>query len=247
MSTPPVTALSSNAIAIVYGSNLAAAGTLGVSGAGNLVDGQVSTELDGSCVLVGGTRAPILAVTPSQINFQVPQVSSSGTVQVQVVTGCGTSGAITSAPATVTVQSATPEFLYFTQTSTGQNPIAAVDASTGVNVGPANLLPGAAFAPAKPGDLVTLYATGLGATSPGFAAGALPSAAGAVTGAFQISVGSVTLASTDVLYAGVAPDTAGLYQINIHLPSTIANGNQPVSMLVNGIASPTGGYIAVHQ
>jgi uncharacterized protein (TIGR03437 family) len=247
LSTPPVNALSPNGIAIAFGSGFAPAGALSVLTASNLVNGNISTEMDGVCVLVGLTEAPILAVTPTQVNFQAPQGIQPGSTSVQVVTGCGTANPVKSAAQTVAVQTATPEFFYFTQSSSGQNPIAAVDATTGVNVGTPGLLAGATFAPAKPGDIVTLYATGLGLTNPSFAAGVLPGAAAAITGAFQISVGSTALASTDVLYAGVAPGSAGLYQINIRVPASTPDGDQPVAMKVNGIASPLGGYIAVKQ
>jgi uncharacterized protein (TIGR03437 family) len=109
------------------------------------------------------------------------------------------------------------------------------------------LLTGGTFAPAKPGDVLTLYATGLGLTNPGFAAGQLPGTASPIAGDIQVTVGSTTLAKTDVLYAGVTPYAAGLYQVNIHLPLSIPSGDQPVQMTVNGIASPSGGYITVKQ
>ena len=101
------------------------------------------------------------------------------------------------------------------------------------------------FAPAKRGDIVTLYATGLGPTSPSYAAGALPTSASSITGAIQVSIGGATLPAADVQYAGVSPSYAGLYQINLQLPTTLATGNQPVQVTVNGIASPPGGYITL--
>jgi uncharacterized protein (TIGR03437 family) len=212
-----------------------------------LLNGSISTELNGVCVLVGSTKAPILAVTPAQVNFQAPQGLTPGTVSVQVVTGCGSANEKRSDPQTVTARSASPEFFYFAQATSGQNPIAAVNASTGVFVGTPGLLAGGAFAPAKPGDVLTLYATGLGLTNPSFAAGQLPSAASSIAGDIQVTIGTTTLAKTDVLYAGVTPSTAGLYQVNIHLPISIPNGDQPVQMTINGTPSPSGGYITVKQ
>jgi uncharacterized protein (TIGR03437 family) len=245
LSTPAVTALSPNGLAAAFGSGFAPAATLNVASASNLVNGALSTNLGGVCVLVGSTRAPILAVTPNQVNFQVPQGAASGNVSVQVVTACGTANPQQSSPQTVTAQSASPEFFYFLTSSSGQNPIAAVDASTGVYIGTAGLLPSGTFAPAKAGDIVTLYATGLGLTNPAYAAGQLPTAATSIAGTIQVTVGPTTLAASDVLYAGVAPGAAGLYQINLHLPASIPSGNQPVKITVNGIASPAGGYITV--
>jgi uncharacterized protein (TIGR03437 family) len=203
--------------------------------------------MDGVCVLVGSTRAPITYLSANQINFQAPQGILPGTVSVQVATACGTSSQVLSAAQTVSSQTASPEFFYFVATATGQNPIAAENAVTGVFVGAPGVLPGLTFVPAKPGDLVALYATGLGLTNPAFAAGVLPGAAAWAAGTFQISLGGVPLASTDVLYSGVAPGTPGEYQINIRIPASTADGNQPVVMTVNGIASPPGAYITVQH
>jgi uncharacterized protein (TIGR03437 family) len=247
LSMPLVNALSPNGLAIAFGSGFAPAGTLSVAGSGNLLNGGISTELDGVCVLVGSTKAPILAVTPAQVNFQVPQGLGSGTVSVQVVTGCGSPDEKRSDPQAVTARNASPEFFYFVQATSGQNPIAAVNASTGVFVGSPGLLSGGTFAPAKPGDVLTLYATGLGLTNPSFAAGQLPGTASSIAGDIQVTIGLTALAKTDVLYAGVTPSAAGLYQVNIHLPLSISNGDQPVQMTINGIPSPSGGYITVKQ
>jgi uncharacterized protein (TIGR03437 family) len=247
LSSPPVTALSPNGLAIVYGSGFAPAGTATVAGQSTLVNGAVSTEMNGVCVLVGSTAAPILALTSTQVNFQTPQGLPLGTVSVQVVTGCGTTNAVRSTPVNVTLQSASPEFFYFLETPSGENPIAAVDDTTGAFVGTPGLLNAGSFAPARQGDLITLYAAGLGLTNPNIAAGQLPAAASSITGSIQVSIGSSVLAPATVLYAGVTPSAVGLYQINIQLPNSIPDGNQPVSVVVNGIASPATGYITVKQ
>ena len=246
-SIPAVKALSPNGLATVWGTGFAPAGTSNAQWAANLVNGNVSTEMDGVCVLVGSTRAPITYLSPGQINFQTPQGIQPGTVSVSVATACGAPSQVQSAAQTVPSQTASPEFFYFTTTTSGQNPIAAENAVTGVYVGASGLIPGATFVPAKPGDIVALYATGLGLTNPAFAAGALPNTAAWASGTFQISVGGVTLPAADVLYAGVAPGTPGEYQINIQLPASTPNGNLPVVMTVNGIASPAGAYITVHN
>jgi uncharacterized protein (TIGR03437 family) len=245
LSAPFVTTLSTNAIATVFGNNFAPAGTLAVANSGNLVEGAVSTELDGVCVVVGGNKTPVLTVTPTQINFQVPQVPGSGSVEVQVMTACGTGSQLSSDAVTVPVASVTPEFFYFTNSLNGQNPIAAVDASTGIYVGSAGLLPGVTFASAKAGDILTLYATGLGSTSPSYSPGQLPTSATSITGTLQVTIGSTTLPAANILYAGISPLSAGLYQINLRLPASLPSGKQPVQVTVNGIASPAGGYITV--
>ena len=89
-----------------------------------------------------------------------------------MTTGCGTAGAVDSFPQSVIVAQAAPEFFYFQNNANGQNPVAAVNAVTGAYVGPAALGPG--FAPAHPGDIVTIYASGFGPTKPGIAPGLIP-------------------------------------------------------------------------
>ena len=123
--------------------------------------------------------------------------------------------------------------------------MAARDALTGTLVAAAGLLPGAN--PAKPGDYVSLYATGLGATNPSIPAGTLPTKIASTSTLVSVMLNGVMLASTDVLYAGIAPNFAGLYQINIHVPANMPNGDLPISASINGISTPPGAFITVHN
>jgi uncharacterized protein (TIGR03437 family) len=245
LSVPAVTAISPNGIASVFGSGFAPGGTVKSAGTADLVDGKLPTKLGGVCVLVGGVAAPLFAVTPGQVNFQAPQLTGSSAT-VQVVTACGASNEARSAAINVAVQPSSPEFFYFVQNANGKNPIAAVNASTGSLVGQPGLISGATVAPAKTGEVVTLYATGLGATIPPFTAGQLPDQAASVSGV-QVTIGSVTLGSADLLYAGVTPGFAGLYQLNIRIPGGIPDGDQSVVLSVNGVRSPSGAYVTIKQ
>jgi uncharacterized protein (TIGR03437 family) len=80
-------------------------------------------------------------------------------------------------------------------------------------------------APAKAGELLVLYAYGLGATTPGMAAGdAATSAQPAVTTPLLSSEAAIaTLPSTRQFltpaYAGLAVGFSGLYQINFFAPA----------------------------
>jgi uncharacterized protein (TIGR03437 family) len=247
LSVPSARALSSNSIAAVFGQNFAPAGTYKQVTTADLVNGRIPTNLLGVCVRVGDTPAPIFFIVPSQINFQVPQVPASGTVEVRVVTGCGTANEVRSAPEVVSVQSAAPEFFCFQLIANGMNPVAGYNGVTYVLVGAPGLLPGATFAPARPGDFLTLFLTGLGATSPAFAPGVLPDTIAWITGTIQVTIGGVILAPADIGYAGVTPTSAGLYQLNIRVPDSVQSGNQPIVVSVNGIASPAGAYLAVQR
>jgi uncharacterized protein (TIGR03437 family) len=248
LSVPPVAALSPNGIMSIFGSNFAPAGTAGQT---LLVNGQVSTELDGVCVMVNSIAAPLFYVGPAQINFQVPsQVAGSQSAPVQVVTGCDTASPVQSNAVTLPVQTVAPEFLYWIQNTNGQDPIAGTDYNSGECLGAPGLLPSCvfqSFAPAKPGDILTLYAVGFGATSPSFASGTPATAAAQVPGSVQVSIGSTNLPQSDIQYVGVTPGYTGLYQVNVQVPASIPSGNQQVLITINGVSSPSGAYITVGQ
>jgi uncharacterized protein (TIGR03437 family) len=88
--------------------------------------------------------------------------------------------------------------------------------------------------PAKPGDTLTLWAIGLGATSPYVATG--QPAPGAEPLARLTSPPVVTfgggIGSPAAIpsYAGLAPGLAGLYQVNVTIPDSLPKGSVNVSL-----------------
>lgn len=242
LSNPHVAALAPNAIVTIFGSSFAPEGT---AAQGQVVNGRIATNVAGVCVEFDTVRAPIFSVYPTQINAQVPALSA-GNVPVQVITGCDTPQALASPPVSVPAQATAPEFFYFTVVGSGPYPIAAVNAVSGGYVGPAGLISGATFMPAKPGDYLTLFATGFGATNPVFAPGMVPSGTPKVTAPVSVSFGGVTLEASDILYVGLS-QFAGLYQLNVQVPAGVPDGNQPVVITVGGVASPATAYIAVES
>ena len=243
LSVPAVKALAVNSIASIFGSRFAPAGTARQVGPGDLVDGKVPTILDGVCVLFGAQRAPIFAIFPSQLNVQVPQLGVGATT-VQVITNCDRPQQEKSNAEPVQIQAAAPEFFYFANNANGRNPIAAVNAVTGAFVGSPAIGTGALFVPAHVGDFLTLFATGFGATDPSFVPGELPGKAAQVTGPVTVTFGGVTLAASDILYAGVTSN-AGLYQLNIRVPEGVPDGDQSLVITINGVSSPAGAFITV--
>jgi uncharacterized protein (TIGR03437 family) len=210
---------------------------------------MLPTTLLGVCVSVEGVSAPLLDVFPGQINAVTPNVTlpqgeQPSMVEVIVTTGCGTPQPIQSMPQSVIVAASAPEFFYFAHNANGQNPVAAVNSLSGAHMGPATL--GPSFTPAHPGDLVTIYASGFGATNPGIAPGAIASGAAQVTSTAKVTLGSMTLAPSDVLYAGAAPGEL-ISQLNIRIPSGTPAGNQPLQIVIGGIASPPGAFLAIAE
>jgi beta-glucosidase len=242
LSVPPIQVASPNAILSIFGQNVAPAGTLRKVSGGDLVNGLVPSNLIGVCVLFGAQRAPIFLVTPGQLNVQAPQLPASGTVAVQVITGCDTPSQTASNTVNVAVQAVAPEFFYAMYNANGKNPVAATDAITAAGVGdPARL--GAGFAPAYPGEILTIYATGLGLTNPSFDPGQLPPAAAQVSGLI-VTLDGEALDPTAIQYAGVTPQNAGLYQLNIVVP-TLASGDHSIVMTIDGVSSSAGAYLTV--
>jgi uncharacterized protein (TIGR03437 family) len=239
---PPVTTISPGALFSIYGQEFVPPNTGRRANSNEIVNGVLPSNLLGVCVSVGGLSAPLLDVYPGQINAVAPAVTPGSTVAVIVTTGCGAPNPIQSLSQPATVAAASPEFLYFAHNANGQNPVAAVNALSGAYVGPTNL--GAAFAPAHPGDLVTIYASGFGPTNPPVAPGAVAVGQAQVTSPVTVTLGSVTLDASNVLYAGAAPGEP-ISQLNIRIPSGIPTGNQPLQIQIGGIASPPGAFLAI--
>ena len=243
-SVPPVAMISPGGLASIYGSNFAPAGTSRMVYGDDLVNGNLPTQLAGVCVQVGGLPAFITYVGPGQINIQVPAVPMGTTVDVQVTTSCGTANTLQSVIQRVATQPATPELLYWLHNAYGRNPVCAVDAITGAKIGTTGLIQGLTFTPARPGEILTIYGISFGLTNPAVAPGVLAPGAASTTNNPVVMLGTVTLDSSDVLYAGVSPGSAGLYQLNIRVPA-LGDGDYPVTLSLGSFNAAVGGYLTV--
>ncbi|HTW63443.1 MAG TPA: hypothetical protein VME17_02455, partial [Bryobacteraceae bacterium] len=91
--------------------------------------------------------------------------------------------------------------------------------------------------PASAGDVLIIYCSGLGPVSPPVPAG---SAASATQLSNTVNPVTVTVAgqAASVLFAGLAPGFAGLYQVNAVVPTGIAASTSvPVVLTVSGRSS----------
>ena len=245
VSTPAVTTISPGGFATIFGSLFAPVGTARAVLGSDMLDGNLPTSLAGTCVQVDGKAGFLTYVSPGQINFQVPSISVGTNVNVVVATYCGTSSEVRSPAVSVPSAAASPEFLYWLWNADGKNPVVAVNSVTGAYVGAPGLIPSLTFTPAKPGDLLTIYAISFGPTSPSFAPGSPPSTLAATVNAPSVTMGSVTLNQADVLYAGVSPGSAGLYQLNIRVPANMPDGNQPIALTLGSFKTPSAGFVTV--
>jgi uncharacterized protein (TIGR03437 family) len=245
-STPAVTTISPNGLFTIFGSDLAS-GTAGLT-AGEIVNNQLPTNLGGTCVESGTTKWGLFYVSPKQINVVAGELPASGTVPVTVITGCGTANEVLSASFNAPVAATAPEFLYFLENSNGQNPIATIEPN-GAYVGTPGLIAGATFAPAHVGDVLTAFGVGWGPTTSPNPPGTIASAIASLTSNYKLTLGGTPVDS--VLYAGVSPTYAGLYQVDFTVPSGVSAGNQPLVLTLDepgadpGISTSPTAYIAI--
>src|SRR5262249_20095403 len=86
--------------------------------------------------------------------------------------------------------------------------------------------------PAARGSILTLFATGSGATSPPTLTGRLP------RGAAPAATAAVTIGGrpAEIFYQGEI--AAGVLPLNVKVPDSAAAGGQPAVLSVGGAASP---------
>lgn len=244
LSNPLVRQISPNGIISIFGQNFAAPGSAKGVGGTDLVDGKLPAAFAGLCVQVGRDKARFFFVSERQLNVQVPTTADRGTVSIRVLQNCGQANEVQSNAESVTMQAQSPEFFFFKQNPDGKNPIAALNAVTFSLTGAPNLIAGVTFVPAKPNDILTLFSTGFGATNPLVQDGELPRGAASTVVPVTVTVGGL---AAEVLYAGVAPGFAGLYQVNIRVPSASPDGDLAVTASIAGLSTPAGAYVTVRK
>lgn len=240
---------SSNALISIFGLGFEQAGLKRVAALGDLVNNAFPTTLGCVSVQVTGpgipqpVLLPITYVQTDQINAQMPEFNGTGPVTLQVLLNPGQGNQIVSSPATLTtLQPFAPAFFVF-GTSTS---IAAQFAGTSNVVANPSIVTGGK--PAKPGDLVTLYGTGFGDTNPFVPAGQLAAGQASLVNGVTVTIGGVTLAQSDVLYAGLSPSSiSGLYQFNVRVPASTPNGDIPVTIQIGSVQTQTPATIPIQQ
>jgi uncharacterized protein (TIGR03437 family) len=189
------------------------------------------TALGGTQVLVNGEAAPLYYASYFQINFQIPVDIPAGTAVVQVERGDGS----LSNPVSVSIASRAPRLLLL---SGGYGAIVNWDYTLPMPTGTYGVYQ---THPAQVGDALTIYAIGLGETSPAVASGA-PAPGGPLawlttTPTVLFGTGIAAIPATP-FFAGLTPTAAGLYQVNVTIPPGVQKGaNVNVSLVFPDSAS----------
>lgn len=216
--TQTAEALAPNTIATIYGTNLS--WTTHAVTSRDLNGGVLPTSLEGVSVYVNGLLSNLFFVSPGQINFLIPYelVAPTATVYVARQNVAGPA-------ATIRLANTAPGFFQW------NGNFAVAEHGNGALISPTN--------PAMPGEIIVLYAAGLGRTAPDISSGQVVSTATSILYLSQLKIlvnGSLCPASS-VHYAGLAPGFAGLYQINLKLPDVLPS-DPTIQMVIGTQASP---------
>ncbi len=220
------TVVAPGSLVSIFGSNLASAS----ASAGAI---PLPPQLGGVSVGFNGIAAPLLFVSPLQINAQLPwNVPTSGPVTVVV-----TNGAAASAPQTVQVGPFAPGLFAVGGYAVAINPDGSLAA-------PAGAIPGIASHPATPGDPLILLGSGFGPVTPPPITGnnSLDTLRTAATTP-SVTVGGVP---ATVTFAGLSPQFVGVYQINVTLPAAQpAAGAASIQIQAGGVTGTVPAAITV--
>jgi uncharacterized protein (TIGR03437 family) len=205
--------LAPGSFAAIFGSNLSS----GLSVSTQL---PLNVQLGGTSVLLAGEQVPLLFASNQQVNVVLPYDLPVNSTQQLIVT----MGTAISIPQPVVIASAQPAV--FSQDGSGSG--AAIIAAYQPDGTP---LP--ADSPITAGDVITIYASGLGAVSPPVPAGspAPASPLSMTTNPITVTVGGM---QAQVLFAGLAPMFAQLYQVNFIVPTGVPPGNAVLLLSASG-------------
>jgi uncharacterized protein (TIGR03118 family) len=183
------------------------------------------TALDGVSVTVNGSPAFVYFVSPRQINILTPADMAVGTPAQIVVTDNGLTSATMSAP----TRAFGPAFFPNGKYIVAQHGDGTIVGPTATNT-----------SPAKPGETIVLYLTGLGNTNPAFPSAQVVSTAAPLAATATVLIGG---APATVSFAGLI--ATGLYQVNATVPASTPDGDTSIVLAVGGFPSPGGTLINV--
>ena len=217
LKAPPLAIANSASFAtgpVAPGSLISIAGSALASSTAFATTFPLPATLGGASVTIDGLTAPLLYASATLINAQVPIETPAGPATVTVSNGLSTP---------LTIAATAPGIFSIVA---GQ--AAAVNLNGTVN-GPAN--------PVAAGGEIAVYVTGLGAVNP-------PVGDGVAASSTSLSYVAATVTATidgqpaNVIFAGLAPGYAGLYQVNVIVPQ-LAAGAYPIQFAVGGVLSNT--------
>ena len=249
---PPALPLTPGSLVVVQGVNFLAGERIGAEGF------PLPTSLEGVRVLFDGLEAPLFAVGPQRIEAQLPRalgresLEAGGTALVDVVVEAGGKS---SYPRRFWVGAYGPGV--FTASGAGSGQAIVLFAGTTALAAPSGF--GAGSRPARAGEVLEIYATGLGPVDPPVADGmnsCLPAGVCLADGSNvvlrhttehpRVSIGGVAVAVDGVLFSGSAPTLAAVDMVLVEVPAGIEpSAAAEVLIAIGGRASQPGVTVAV--
>ena len=179
----------------------------------------IPTSVNGVTMTINNTPAPLLFGSNGQINAQVPFELARGAGSVTITNGGAGVGSTN-----FVVEPVAPGLFLL-----GGGRAAVENSDYSVN---------SVNQPAAPGSFISAYMTGLGAVDnpvpTGFATPSSPLSR--VTNNVSATIGGQ---QANVLFAGLAPNYAGLYVVIVTVPQ-LPPGDYPLQVTAGGVASNTG-------
>jgi uncharacterized protein (TIGR03437 family) len=205
-----------NSIVSIFGSDLAyGTGTLPTDGSATALPYQLANVR----VYLNNISAPLIYVSPTQINLLVPSNLLPNSVPIRVVRQ-----GVTGSEVMVQLVAAAPQLF-----STSSGDVIAQHADYSL------ITPDA---PAIPGETIIVYATGLGATQPSPNPGEIPQYAAQITSTLTVLLNGTPVSSDLIKYAGLTPGSPGVYQVNLLLPDDLASNPEIRASVSNQISAP---------
>lgn len=211
----------------VFGSALGP--TIGVGA--TISKGYIPTTLANATVTFNGYAGPILYAGAGQINTIVPyELAGASNVTVE-----STFGAARSNSMTLAVVPSAPGI--FSANASGQGGGAILDLSYQL-VTSAN--------PVSAGDIIQVFATGQGQTSPGGVDGLIEPSVLPLPSPLLVAGATVGGIAADIQYVGAAPGlVAGALQVNVVVPPGVTSGPAALFISIGGASSQTGITVAI--
>jgi uncharacterized protein (TIGR03437 family) len=178
-------------------------------------------QLEDTQILIAGIATPLLFSSNQQVNAVLPADIAPDNSYFAIAIR----GAKISVPRPVTIIHTNPAVYTINSMGAGQ-----AHAYKAFSSG-ALILADAAH-PASPGDVLVIYATGLGAVDSAIAPGSAAPLDRLVK-ATEIIGATVGGVNAPIAFAGLAPGFSGLYQINLTVPSGVQPGNS-VPLVLTG-------------
>jgi uncharacterized protein (TIGR03437 family) len=167
------------------------------------------TTLGGVQVMINNVAAPIYYVTANQISALVPYATTSSVAQIQVINNGVPSNAVT-------------EFVNLTTPGVFTQPAGGIGYAKALHQDFTLVSPDK---PAQIGETIAVFLTGLGDVFP-----SIPDGAAAPSTSLNNTTNTITAdvsgVPATVVFAGLAPGLAGLYQVNVTIPTGVTAGDR---------------------